>query len=1486
MSSQKSILLFGIFLLVLLWAPASGPGAAAVGVGVVGVGVADIGDAGEQPPPPPDGAPGGLAPGERQAPAADPLATAPPRLPIWRDAAVYPYLSSLYTHSDILLFSYSDGTEFQVTNASGRIIWQGTLSAGRHKELTPGGGIYTASATHPFSVVVGDQLTDFVWGYYAIDQNGRGLSTLFHTYQANWTNRLYDPHFTVFAYSDNTAVDVVDSNTGTLLWHGVLNDGEHYDNRDFDDRFLTVRASKPVSALSYTDQGYFVPSGNGTFAGNRFHTYIGNSGNWMEFLNIMAYDNTGYTVTDSRTGARLRSGSLQAGQAVTMSGLNSRFVTVETSGTTTVSVQPAPRVSENYYHSLYAQDSTGTGIGTNFLLPAIANANLVFFAYDNGTNVTIVDDGGRVAYRGLLNQGDWDSIRTTSTYYTIRSTGRISAVLDFGNRAGADFAPIFYSTFNVQVVNPAGDSYAHGSTMVVSAYVTQLGQGVRGATVEGRIEVGGPSDTLNFPLNDGGRNGDATAGDAIYSAEVPLPHAAAMPGGNYNVFVTAQRTDPDGVAHSGTGVSNFTLAGQYDDAPEMRLTLAGDAPTSGDTVTLQAEVVYDDGVLRPTTAVIARVTTPSLAQEEVTLSHMGGNLWQTSWTFSGGGRYLFDVRAVPPASAFHATGYASRAVNVLNSAAGLVITPDPLPGAVARGSLQTIGLTVRAGGRPTNEANVFAEISPGDLILPFTRNDNGHYVAPFAALEAGVYTFTFYASAPYWVDSSTTATLVVSNAGQSMLDSIDTLARMTNMNLDRVLETAAAVAEDGDWFRGKIPGDVLSLGINLFLGVGELYGEAGKVMKSVDADGLVRGYTPGRSSYQWLEGKLGIDGRVFRSWATRSDTALRRSLLDPTFNGKLYPNYLGPRVFARAGAVLVANVLGQTAEDVAELSAEELAARLGQIMAGQPLTQGVVPVIRSLTDEFQANVRDYAAATQAELPPLGNEAAFIDDLGARNAANLYIAGNAHYRNQPLHHARDVREANEAFFRQIALILLRQGMRALVGVLTDGPGVLVVDVLWTGSELIADYKKLKEDEQMWALATSSLMRSMEDEFRIYDNSIAGLAQLRRGLPPDTARGDIVSYTSISRNGWCWRVWCEQEVVTRMTVRNTGNTAARFRVEACFHGTRNFGYHFISNCIGNIRLGTGETALMVNVPRGGQATFEVVFKDENGHDVRPPDGTQINYYLYAENDTGIFLADQESRELQPSSQLRAGLFSTTASAAAAPTADDTIPHPIYLAAVPGGDGVDQYFHLQAVNGFEFPIQATITQPLPPGGLPVTIPGGGNVSGNAITWKTVIPPREQFAADFAVAVPGKLGEAVTMPPAELSFYLAQEGEMMTFYSADVVTHRRPPWTATAVLPAVIGPSLSTRVEVANETAADTAGVLRLNLYDQRGELLAQTSEAVELCGYCRLFVPLGLQADLGGDAYGLTVEMVIGGDVVVVESGLLNRAAPTQYLPVVVR
>ena len=362
------------------------------------------------------------------------------------------YPTYVFTHSEIVLFSYANGTSLRVSNESGRTIWRGRLDAGQYRQLRPGSGVYYVVGSHPYATLVGDPTRGGVLGYYALDQHGLGTSHLFYTYQSEGAGGLFGmPEgaraFVVFAYQDNTQVTIKETDTGNVVWQGTLNDGEAHFEFDLSHIFLTVEATQPVSALSYTDQGYYVPADDGKFIGRKFYTWAGNAGNWTHDLNVIAYhDNTSVTINNHETGEVLWQGTLDTGQIHTLPNVNQRLLSIETSEPVAVSVSPTISYAEKYAHMLFAQDDTGMGIGRKFYYPTIGGARLQIFAYEDAAAIEVRDADGVIAYQGVLNRGESATLDSIQTLYTINSTQAIASLMDWGDQAGANFAPPYYAT--------------------------------------------------------------------------------------------------------------------------------------------------------------------------------------------------------------------------------------------------------------------------------------------------------------------------------------------------------------------------------------------------------------------------------------------------------------------------------------------------------------------------------------------------------------------------------------------------------------------------------------------------------------------------------------------------------------------------------------------------------------------------------------------------------------------------------------------------------------------------------------------------------------------------------------------------------------------------------------------------------------------------------------------------------------------------------
>lgn len=365
------------------------------------------------------------------------------------------YTTTTFTFGDITVFSYFDGTDVTIISSSGDTVGAASMRADTLYSLSPGQGIYTIDGNKTFSVLIGDAITNYINGYFALDESGRGVSTKFNTWMMFEGG--YDPHFIIFAYEDGTQYTIKNLKTGSFVYAGTLNNGQYLDFPDvasIQQQALQVTANKPVSVLSYTDQDYYVPSSNGKFAGTLFYGFSGYSGSWENSITVTSYaDNNHVLITNLATGDTIANETLGLWQVKTIGIFQDTFWKVASSGTVTAANIPFAGWTGSYAYMARSADSTGTNIGKAYVIPTIAST-ISIFSYDNNNRVKITLLGDTtypymsptsVADTLLqAGQGYIFSSNYGNYVYRIEGTGRIS-VLQSNSGFGADFMPLGYA---------------------------------------------------------------------------------------------------------------------------------------------------------------------------------------------------------------------------------------------------------------------------------------------------------------------------------------------------------------------------------------------------------------------------------------------------------------------------------------------------------------------------------------------------------------------------------------------------------------------------------------------------------------------------------------------------------------------------------------------------------------------------------------------------------------------------------------------------------------------------------------------------------------------------------------------------------------------------------------------------------------------------------------------------------------------------------
>lgn len=429
--------------------------------------------------------------------------------------AIDSFETTVYTFSDLIIFSYFDDTQIKIYDYSYNLLESFTMSADTVHKSSFYAGVYHVVGSKSFTVLIGDPIANYINGYFAVDQAGRGVSTRLNT----WMMRSYgySSDFIVFAYEDNTGFTVRNLETGDLIAAGNLNAGEHYSFANTvgipENVPLQVLGTKPVSALSYSDQDYYIPSANGYFTGNLFYGYSGYVGAWANSITVISYsDNNDVVVTNSVTGDTLETYTLMAGQVHPYNVYDITYWKVESSGKCAVANIPFGVWSGNYAYMTRAIDENGSGAGKHFYLPTCQSTVSVFsFAPNNVVKIKKLGlyteypyAGSSVIYEDTLQAGEYYEFTTDygSIVYEIESSGNVSAVQSYFGW-GADFMPLSYALQLPDLTSSTSDIdfsvpdsvYVAGDTMTVSLTIHNVGSadaaGIDIMAFDGDPDLGG-----------------------------------------------------------------------------------------------------------------------------------------------------------------------------------------------------------------------------------------------------------------------------------------------------------------------------------------------------------------------------------------------------------------------------------------------------------------------------------------------------------------------------------------------------------------------------------------------------------------------------------------------------------------------------------------------------------------------------------------------------------------------------------------------------------------------------------------------------------------------------------------------------------------------------------------------------------------------------------------------------------------------------------
>lgn len=391
-------------------------------------------------------------------------------------APITEFKAGFFTLGDIILFSYEDGLTVSIYDSGGTLLTTQSLDKGEHYFYHPGAGVYYAIGNKPYSLLMGDPITNYVVGYFTSNDSYYGVAKEFYTYTAR------DQDVIVFAYSSGTTNVTVEEWDGVawvpLSSFSLTGPGDHHrvTAPTWSDKWLHFTSNQPISVECYSDRCFFVPDESGLWSGTHFYLFAGWYGGG-DNIHVHSYKDGNNVTVKYIGGSTIWSGALNDGEWVNIDrGTIGSNQYIEVISTDTVTVSDETYFTSDYYGMLTVPDLSGTGVGTKFYTyaresPPGGVGSIWVFAYNNGTNVEIKDmTAGTTEWSGTLNQNEYHQFTPTSGsgghLFGIFSDNVVSVVEGTGGW-GAEFVPL-YSAAEVILPTVIIDTPADGDIIPTS----------------------------------------------------------------------------------------------------------------------------------------------------------------------------------------------------------------------------------------------------------------------------------------------------------------------------------------------------------------------------------------------------------------------------------------------------------------------------------------------------------------------------------------------------------------------------------------------------------------------------------------------------------------------------------------------------------------------------------------------------------------------------------------------------------------------------------------------------------------------------------------------------------------------------------------------------------------------------------------------------------------------------------------------------------
>ncbi len=397
------------------------------------------------------------------------------------------YTTYFYTAGEAIVQGYEADTHVRIISLAGKkgTLWEGTVHRGDATVVRTGQGTFGFLSDKKAAILVGTPQSCTCVGYFGKDETGsfRSNHMFLQTPPLSSTGK---ERVVVWAMED-LSLEVRAPKQEKLIKKATLKKGESLTLiRELDvavgATLELVASAGTFTAQAYWDEGFTVPSDNGSAGGKSFHTFVGSITNGVNDLNVLAPRlDAKVVITDLVEKKVLFQGVVKGGGAKTLT-LTDKYVRVESDVPVNVVVAALEHYKTGYAEHHFAAGLEGTQIDNEFLVTT--SGELWMFSYYDGNDITVKDaTTGKVVFEGRLDAGAVKGLTPGHGLFSVRGSRGLST-MGGASACGADYSP-------------AGGLFAiDDAVLEVVAQIRE--ERVRDATAQGRTLT---EQELKAPVN-------------------------------------------------------------------------------------------------------------------------------------------------------------------------------------------------------------------------------------------------------------------------------------------------------------------------------------------------------------------------------------------------------------------------------------------------------------------------------------------------------------------------------------------------------------------------------------------------------------------------------------------------------------------------------------------------------------------------------------------------------------------------------------------------------------------------------------------------------------------------------------------------------------------------------------------------------------------------------------------------------------------------